>query len=205
MKLPKSWTTVTLLSKMVAIVLFVSLPFVGFYLGIKYQASVIEELQQKIRIFENSAKQVQLQNNSDNQEVDEKAIGFIKKVYEKSSKRYLEIDYIQMFSGEAAIEAAMEDTGCSREKISNGDCAPSLNNGFYIRNNNSQIRIFEISNKAIIKSLKEENMSEMPVQFSYFKSIFSDETPEHQWLKTAPYNIEISGGIITLISQQYLP
>lgn len=37
MKLPSSWTTVTLLSKILAIALFVSLPFAGFYFGNKYQ------------------------------------------------------------------------------------------------------------------------------------------------------------------------
>lgn len=37
MKLPSSWTTVTLLSKILAIILFVSLPFAGFYFGNKYQ------------------------------------------------------------------------------------------------------------------------------------------------------------------------
>jgi len=37
MKLPSSWTTVTLLSKFLAIALFVSLPFAGFYFGNKYK------------------------------------------------------------------------------------------------------------------------------------------------------------------------
>jgi len=36
MKLPKSWTKATLLSKILAIILFVSLPFIGFYFGIRY-------------------------------------------------------------------------------------------------------------------------------------------------------------------------
>lgn len=37
MKLPASLTTVTPLSKFIAMVLFVSLPFIGFYLGMEYQ------------------------------------------------------------------------------------------------------------------------------------------------------------------------
>jgi len=39
MELPQSWTKVTLLSKILAIILFVSLPFIGFYLGVRYQTS----------------------------------------------------------------------------------------------------------------------------------------------------------------------
>ncbi len=38
MKLPESWTTVTLLSKILAILLFVMLPFGGFYLGYRYMS-----------------------------------------------------------------------------------------------------------------------------------------------------------------------
>lgn len=40
MKLPQSWTTVTLLSKILAIILFVSLPFIGFCFGFKYHQSI---------------------------------------------------------------------------------------------------------------------------------------------------------------------
>lgn len=38
-KLPKSLTTVTPLSKIIAAALFITFPFIGFYLGIKYQKS----------------------------------------------------------------------------------------------------------------------------------------------------------------------
>lgn len=36
MKLPQSWTTVTTLSKILALVMFVGLPFIGFYFGYQY-------------------------------------------------------------------------------------------------------------------------------------------------------------------------
>ncbi len=36
MKLPKSWTTVTTLSKILALAMFVGLPFMGFYFGYRY-------------------------------------------------------------------------------------------------------------------------------------------------------------------------
>lgn len=51
MKLPESWTTVTLLSKILAIILLVSLPFIGFYLGVKYQKNIyIENNISKIKV-----------------------------------------------------------------------------------------------------------------------------------------------------------
>jgi len=40
MQLPKSFTTVTPLSKALALILFVSLPFVGFLLGYRYNKSI---------------------------------------------------------------------------------------------------------------------------------------------------------------------
>jgi hypothetical protein len=38
--LPKSFTTVTTLSKILALMMFISLPFLGFYLGMKYQIAI---------------------------------------------------------------------------------------------------------------------------------------------------------------------
>ncbi len=41
MKLPQSFTTVTPLSKVLALILFISLPFIGFYLGYQYGSILI--------------------------------------------------------------------------------------------------------------------------------------------------------------------
>jgi len=40
MNLPKSLTTVTTFSKIIAGILFVTLPLVGFYLGMEYQKEI---------------------------------------------------------------------------------------------------------------------------------------------------------------------
>lgn len=45
-KLPKSLTTITPLSKTIAFILFIVLPFVGFYLGMQYQKTMDEALGQ---------------------------------------------------------------------------------------------------------------------------------------------------------------
>ena len=44
MKLSKKWTTVTPLSKAVALILFALLPFIGFYLGIRYQKLLLPKV-----------------------------------------------------------------------------------------------------------------------------------------------------------------
>lgn len=49
MKLSKSWTTVTPLSKTIALILFIALPFIGFGAGILYQKSM-DKLEQPTTI-----------------------------------------------------------------------------------------------------------------------------------------------------------
>jgi WD40 repeat protein len=107
-----------------------------------------------VKNFKERAKQSQPET--------EKALGYIKAVYEKDGKRYLDIDYVQWLTGKEAIKAAIEDKECivdfEGEDVSKllkeleeydismgfgkfGSCAP---NGFYIRNQNPKIRTFEI-------------------------------------------------------------
>ncbi len=40
MKFPKYWTTVTLFSKTIALILFIFLPFIGYWVGVNYQQSL---------------------------------------------------------------------------------------------------------------------------------------------------------------------
>lgn len=49
MKLSKKWTTVTPLSKAIALALFVALPFIGFALGRNYQKNLDAALILEIR------------------------------------------------------------------------------------------------------------------------------------------------------------
>lgn len=42
MPLPKTWTTVTPLSKTIAMILFIFLPFIGFSAGMRYQQKIDE-------------------------------------------------------------------------------------------------------------------------------------------------------------------
>ena len=60
MTLPKSFTTVTPLSKTLAAILFVVLPFFGFYLGIQYQKGVSPN-QEQIKVQTRIAPSTSLQ------------------------------------------------------------------------------------------------------------------------------------------------
>lgn len=133
--------------------------------------------------------------------VTEKQIGYIKSVYTKGNKEYLDIDYIQWLTGEEGIDAAIEDEECTRRE----DCLP---NGFYIRNQNPKIRTFEISSNVEVRM---QTLSWAPdgnfnfnesISYERFKDVFSRNVRSLQELL---YNITIQNSVITKIVQQYVP
>lgn len=132
----------------------------------------------------------------------EEQTGYIKAVYEKNKKRYLDIDYIQQFTGEDAIEEAMKDTGCGKEKIY--ECVASLNNGFYIKNQDSLIRTFEISPISQIKIQPIKGL--INVSYEEFKKGFLPrEATGHFLYEITPFIIEINNGVVQKIIEQYIP
>ncbi len=58
MKLPSYLTKVTPLSKTLALILFILLPFLGFYLGVKYQSSLVTQplVNQKVTLSPEALK-----------------------------------------------------------------------------------------------------------------------------------------------------
>jgi hypothetical protein len=133
----------------------------------------------------------------------ERQMGYIKKVYEKNGRRYLDIDYIQWFTGVAAEKAMREDGGCPKA----GECM--VLNDYYIRNVNPLIRTFEITTDAeiIMQTYDAERTGivndNQPITFTQFKNIFITSAKPH--LKNVPYIIEISNKIIIKITEQYIP
>lgn len=131
--------------------------------------------------------------------------GYIDSVYQRNGKRYLKVDYVQFLTGEEAVQAAVEDTGCVRDQVYSGDCSPSLNNDYYIRNQNDKIRTLEIAKDAVIENLSSDGVTPTTIDFQQFEQIFAGGDESSQWLREAPYNIEIKNGLVVNISQQYIP
>jgi hypothetical protein len=133
-----------------------------------------------------------------------KAMGFIDKVYIKDGKRYISIDYAQMLTGQAAIDAA----------VAAGDIEPGedLPNDYWISNQSSQKRIFEVSDTvAITTSTRWVTSGEQmgaPCTWTDFKSFWGpasalgeSETQLHE----VPWWIERDGLTVIKIDEQYLP
>ncbi|MBU1177588.1 hypothetical protein KJ903_00035 [Patescibacteria group bacterium] len=133
---------------------------------------------------------------------DEKALGYITKVYDKDGKRYLDIDYIQWLTGEDAKQAMVEDGLCE----SVADCV--VTNDYHIKNQNSKIRTFEISTdtKIYMQTLDIETKGinwDQEITYDIFKGLFATEVIEQQ--QYIPYHISIKDGIVIEIAEQYIP
>lgn len=129
----------------------------------------------------------------------EKATGYIKALYGKKGKNYIDIDYIQYFDGKDAINAIRQD------KMSSGyDYSEEMPNGFYIRNNNPKIRTFQLSKYVRIKIRYEFETSatgEKTVSYEEFKSKYDSK----ELYKEIPVDIIVKGEAVTELVQKFIP
>ncbi len=170
-----------------------------------------EELQEKINELQNQIAQLQAQQETPKREEEpinkpdeiEKAMGYIKTVYEKDEKRYLDIDYVQWLSGDEAIKAMREDGKCPADIYPDSSyCIP---NGYYVRNQNPKIRTFEISKNAEITRATAFDFSpsgKKVIGYEEFKQLL---TAENSYFGNIPFHIEVINGLIVKITEQYIP
>ena len=116
----------------------------------------------------------------------------------------IEVDPIEIFNGEDAIQAAMKDTGCSKENITSGKCAASLNNGFYIRNSSTTTEKYTVtlSTEAYLISKTDTSQLEKVGPLELKKRF---DEGELTGLRTAPFWLTVEDGKILKIEQQYIP
>lgn len=161
--------------------------------------------------------------------------GDITSVYTQSGKNFLNIDYIESLSGFAAVKAIIEDKKCladstekSLEELAQYDnsldayeslggtkfekCLPP--NGVYDRNNNPQVRTFEISSAVKIATVYIFNATTSereayweivpttPMSWSDFYRYFN---LDNSALRYGPYEIELVNNIVVKINQQFRP
>ncbi len=133
----------------------------------------------------------------------ERQIGYVEKVYLKNGKNYLDIDYIQWFTGDAAEKAMREDGECPKT----GEC--EVLDDYYIRNVNPLIRTFEIAPDAqfLMQTYDMEATGvvgqNQPITLAQFKSIFTTNAKPH--LRDVPYIVEVENQKITKVTEQYVP
>jgi len=130
-------------------------------------------------------------------------------VYFRSAKQdglsaIIEVDPIEIFNGEEAIQAAMKDTGCARQNVASGKCAPSLNNGFYIRNSSTTTEKYTVtlSTEAYLISTTDTSVLEKVGPFELKKRY---DAGDLTGLRSSPFWLTVEDGKVLKIEQQYIP
>lgn len=126
--------------------------------------------------------------------INEVAIGFIEKLYKKGDTYYMDIDYVEFYRGDKAVEEAKKD-GFAYYDEELGEWV--LFNDYYIRNNNPKIRTFPIALEADIKGDGIIDYKE------YTTKEFVDEFANSPY--SLLYHIEVKDGVVVRMWGQYIP
>lgn len=132
-----------------------------------------------------------------------KKIGYIKKVYVRNNKTYLEVDEVEFFSGKEAVKAAIEDGLIFSEK--------ELGSDYYVRNKNKQVKTYLISPKVYIylKTFNEgtewdPKIKEGVFSLSDFSQVFIKNDPNNQILINDLFWLTLTKNQVVKILEQPL-
>ncbi|MDQ0197889.1 hypothetical protein [Neobacillus ginsengisoli] len=129
--------------------------------------------------------------------VTEKATTYITSFKVIRGKLVGNFDYIQWYFGKDADREFLKDCKCSKEM----DHAPD---GYWIRNVNPKIRTYSISNSAqyVLQTRSPYSIKwNEKVTKSQFLSFLKERNKDH----TIPFHIEVKNGVVTKITEQYIP
>ncbi len=138
----------------------------------------------------------------ENKPIQGRKLVYFRSVKQDGLSAVVTVDPIEMFSGDRATEAAIQDSGCSKEKVI--VCVPSLNNSFYIRNlsKDTQTLTLSLSTRVYLssntESTKLEKVSLLDLKKKYDEGSLGD-------LSVIPFVVTVKDGNITQVEQQYIP
>ncbi len=153
----------------------------------------------------NPAPQINSEEDTNQNQGTEQTIYNIMDVEQKDGQLYLTVKSARMFSGDKAQEQAIKETGCPMERIKNGDCAPSLNNGFYISKQLSPEQRLAVSDDAQILVLDYTTVQLMQVNRGEFFKSYTQTNGVVAGGFNTPFTLEIKDGQINRVEQQYIP
>jgi tetratricopeptide (TPR) repeat protein len=85
----------------------------------------------------------------------DKQIGSIEKIYSSNGKTYIDVDLIEFYTGEQAIQEALKDNNTKIFSYTE-DGLTYIPNGYYIRNKYSKLTTYEISDNCSFQLLYED-------------------------------------------------
>ncbi|MDP4162355.1 MAG: hypothetical protein Q8898_04545 [Bacillota bacterium] len=128
--------------------------------------------------------------------VTEKATAYITAIKFNKGKMTGSFDYIQWYFGKDADREFVKDCKCGKEM-------PYAPDGYYIRNINKKIRTFTISNSA--QYVLQTRTDTIKWNEKVTKTQFLNFLKKRNQQKGIPFHIEVKGGVVTKITEQYIP
>ncbi len=126
--------------------------------------------------------------------------GYLRRSYQEQGQYYLIVDYIQFLHGEAALAAARRK-GDAIAEVQNGDTLYSVSDDYYIVNDNPQLRTLRLADQATLTFWRSgENGLE---QYSATPAEVLAQTPNA--LRLSPFIVETKAGVVTSVTEQYVP
>ncbi len=107
------------------------------------------------------------------------------------------IDYVEMYTGDEAIEKALEDDSDVVETDEHGK--KYIPNDYYIRNNNPRLRVYDLTRNCKIQMVNMDGASDHLTTVTFKKFVSMNE--DYQRLM----HITLKNGMITAMKEQYLP
>jgi len=130
------------------------------------------------------------------------SVAYIKQISQEGDTYKADIDIATMYGGQKAIEVAIEETKCPIEKVFDGDCAPSLNNNFYISNPEKGTETLTIDSNSKIEIYTADELREIDLEGFY--SLWTQTDAFTNGWNLFTIEIETTGKI-TKLSSVYLP
>ncbi len=129
---------------------------------------------------------------------------YFRSVSQSGLSALVEVDEVEMLSGEQATQAAMKDTGCSKEKVV--ECAASLNNNFYIQNISTTTQKYSITLSTEVYMVSETDTSKLEkIGLLQLKERYDAGELNGTGLRTTPFWITVDNGKILKVEEQYIP
>lgn len=131
-------------------------------------------------------------------------VGYIRGLWEQDGERAVAFDQIEWLTGEEAANAMREDGRCGS---TDADCQPP--NAFYVRDLDDTLVAYSLSEMVSItvQTLSHEPDGSFkagePIDLERFRRLPCQDATSH--LHSVPYWITLRGGLVTSISEQYIP
>lgn len=118
--------------------------------------------------------------------------GYISEIIERENSTYIVFEYVEMLSGEDAIQEAMRRDNIPREDV-------QLGSGFLIKKYPDLSYQYPLSSNSIIYIVDQVSPKYLPLED--FLEYVANQHNTHRYL----FNFTITGEEIVVIQQQYLP